>query len=76
MQAGLDSLGAMELRNALAAKFGISVPATVAFDFPTQQALVAYVQKSIAPEDVSYRQVQSYILILRVSFPSDQHTCV
>ena len=38
MSAGLDSLGAVELRNGITAKFGISMPATIAFDYPTLQA--------------------------------------
>ena len=38
MQAGLDSLGAVELRNALTAEFGIAVSATVAFDHPTPRS--------------------------------------
>ncbi len=37
MSAGLDSLGAVELRNAVSTRFGITVPATVAFDHPTLQ---------------------------------------
>ena len=40
MSAGLDSLGAVELRNGISAKFGISMPATVAFDYPTIQARI------------------------------------
>ncbi|CAL8465609.1 g5145 [Coccomyxa elongata] len=57
MQAGLDSLGAVELRNALAAKFGVAVPATVAFDFPTAAALVGYVRASFVPStEISARQ--------------------
>ena len=48
MSAGLDSLGAVELRNGITAKFGISMPATVAFDYPTLQARVFL--HSIAPE--------------------------
>jgi hypothetical protein len=39
----LDSLGAVELRNAVAAKYGISVPATLAFDCPTLAALSEFV---------------------------------
>ena len=37
MSAGLDSLGAVELRNGISAKFGISLPATFSFDYSTLQ---------------------------------------
>ncbi len=50
-QAGLDSLGAVELRNAIAAKFGVALPATVAFDFPTASALAGYVRGALTPAD-------------------------
>ena len=43
LQAGLDSLGAVDLRNAVAARWGIAVPATLAFDFPTISALAQFV---------------------------------
>ena len=43
MQAGLDSLGAVDLCNALASRFGIQVPATMAFDYPTPAALANFV---------------------------------
>ncbi len=39
MSADLDSLGAVELRNGVASKFGVTLPATVAFDHPTLQAI-------------------------------------
>jgi acyl carrier protein len=35
MSAGLDSLGAVELKNGVSARFGVTLPATVAFDYPT-----------------------------------------
>lgn len=43
MQAGLDSLGAVELRNAVSSNFSVDVPATLAFDYPTESALVDFI---------------------------------
>ena len=43
MEAGLDSIGAVELRNAIASKFGVDLPATVTFDHPTASSLAAYI---------------------------------
>lgn len=43
MEAGLDSLGAVELRNSLANRFNIEFPATLTFDHPTIAALAAFI---------------------------------
>ncbi len=43
-QAGLDSLGAVDLRNALSARFATdALPATLAFDYPTTAALAGLI---------------------------------
>jgi acyl carrier protein len=43
MEAGLDSIGSVELRNAVSAKFGVELPATVTFDHPSAGALAQFV---------------------------------
>lgn len=43
VQAGLDSLGAVDLCNAIAHSFNIALPATAAFDYPSAAALAAFV---------------------------------
>ena len=48
MDAGLDSLGAGELRAALASALRVPLPATLAFDCPTPEALVDGLVKSVA----------------------------
>ena len=47
-QAGLDSLGTVELRSALAARFQLDLPATLIFDYPTVAALSAYLSRALA----------------------------
>ena len=59
MEAGLDSLGAVELRNALAARFADDLPTTFIFDYPTAAALASY----LAMNQVTV-QVESFPALL------------
>jgi Phosphopantetheine attachment site len=49
LQAGLDSLGAAELRTALSSRFSIRLPATAAFDHPTAAALATIIAPLLQP---------------------------
>ena len=44
---GLDSLMAVELRNALSRNVGATLPATLVFDYPTIEALVDYLSSDV-----------------------------
>ena len=48
MEAGLDSLAAVELRNAVVARFGAAMPATLALDYPTLEAVAAHIVATAA----------------------------
>ena len=48
MAAGLDSLGAVELKNALEAEVGMDLPSTLTFDYPTIDAIAQYINSSTA----------------------------
>ncbi len=49
MDAGLDSLGAVELRNSLAGRFGVELPATVTLDYPSISALAGFIASLMGP---------------------------
>jgi acyl carrier protein len=48
MEAGLDSLGAVELRASLVTEFGIELPATLTFDYPSIAALSKFLAGELA----------------------------
>lgn len=50
MEAGLDSIGAVELRNSVSSKYGVDLPATITFDQPTVRALADYLAAMLAPQ--------------------------
>ena len=51
MDSGLDSLGAVELRNAIAAAFNTPIPATITFDHPT----IRLIAEQVAPKGTQMR---------------------
>jgi acyl carrier protein len=53
MAAGLDSLGAVELRNALEGRLGLQLPGTLVFDYPSRAALSQYIGSRLAASGVS-----------------------
>ncbi|MFL6139503.1 MAG: SDR family NAD(P)-dependent oxidoreductase [Frankiaceae bacterium] len=50
---GLDSLVAVELKNALEAAFRVPLPASVALDYPSAEALSEFLDQQLVPEPAS-----------------------
>ncbi|QDZ22812.1 polyketide synthase [Chloropicon primus] len=59
MEAGLDSLGTVEFNNALQQRFGIDLPATLIFDYPSISMIGNHLSDILAPEDAQGGDVLS-----------------
>lgn len=64
MEAGLDSLAAVELRNELSTRLGVDLSATVVFDYPTISALSRHIAASAATAAVATQQLHSSSFVL------------
>jgi acyl carrier protein len=70
LQAGLDSLGAVEFRNAIAASFGIDISATAAFDFPTASVLAQHISDLMARRLPDVAAQRSFLMTTKDSLVS------
>ena len=75
MEAGLDSLGAVELRNALGAAFGLDLPPTVTLDYPSIAALADYIA-SVAAAGTHEREHTLPYLSASLSVWSQAESCL
>ncbi|EFL08613.1 modular polyketide synthase [Streptomyces sp. AA4] len=50
MELGVDSLMAVEMKNALESAFRVSLPTSVVFDYPSVAVLAAFVDEQLVPE--------------------------
>ena len=87
MAAGLDSLGAMELRSSLEQSLGVDLPGMLIFDYPSVHAILDYAESLLAPKHVpsasdvvssglrsqSDSSVSIHMLSLAARLPTPEH---
>ncbi|KAL7066038.1 hypothetical protein ACR3K2_35190, partial [Cryptosporidium serpentis] len=60
---GMDSLSAIEFKNALISKFGIKIPSTALFDYPTLKDIVEYLTDSLFVEESKKSSLETPYII-------------
>ena len=87
MAAGLDSLGAMELRSSLEQSLGVDLPGMLIFDYPSVHAIIEYAESLLGPKQEpmssdaistgmrtsSEGSVSIHMLSLAARLPSPEH---
>lgn len=66
-QAGLDSLGAVELWNAVSVKYGAELSATAIFDYPTLSALADHLIATVAGASCHPQKFSHFFMVKRSS---------
>lgn len=64
MAAGLDSLGAVELRNSLQGQLGLELPSTLVFDYPTVDSMAQYIASKLQPAVVQTSMMASSVFAM------------
>lgn len=71
MEAGMDSLGAVELQSKLADRFRLELPPTLMFDYPTAAALAAYLTAQLPQQQEAPSQAHAQKVILLYPYSNE-----